>query len=287
MAAAKSDLVRAGYAADAGLLNAGRLNTAWQKLDAKAKSEYIAARTEHGGKSKRVKSDKSGSKRERAADAQANSEIARSLGLNGAPLGVSDGDGDGALGDDDDLFGSRGFTVEAVAEGSTDERVYSHPMTGAVLHESGTFDSSSSILIVRVSSAGLSSQVGEPKKVDKCTLEIPVSRQNQPTFVQQLAPKAEQDAIVKRRNQLDITLKELYGQHMDFEVLDRAFKAMVPDTESWKILVTIGAPYMIGDMKKVLVCKAKNSVDAMVIIPLIREEPDVQERPITMDFGDN
>ncbi len=62
---------------------------------------------------------------------------------------------------------------------------------------------------------------------------------------------------------------------------------MVPDTETWKIIVTIASPCMIDDMKKVLVCKAKNSVDAMVIIPLIREKPDSLERPMTMDFGEN
>ncbi len=265
------------------MLTSGRLNTAWQKLDGAERAKYLAARSQDAGK-KRAKPSKDESKKERVANAQANVDIARSLGLNGGEGG--DGDASNHL-DEDDLFGSRGFSVEAVAEGSTDERVYSHPMTGAVLHESGTFDSSSSILIVRVSSAGLTSQVGEPHKVDKMSLEIPVSRQNQPNFVLQLAPTAAEEAIVKRRGQLDDTLKRLYGDHMDFDVLDRAFKAMVPDTETWKIIVTIASPYMIGDMKKVLVCKAKNSVDAMVIIPLIREEPDSLERPVTMDFGEN
>ncbi len=47
---------------------------------------------------------------------------------------------------------------------------------------------------------------------------------------------------------MDKTLKQLYGEHMDYDVLDGAFRA---------IIVTIASPYMIGDMKKVLVCKAK------------------------------
>ncbi len=218
VAAAKQDLIRSNYTPDAGMLTAGRLNTAWQKLDSAERAAYLAARSKDTGK-KRPKPSRDESKKERVATAQTNIDIARSLGLNGGEGG--DLDASNPL-EDDDLFGSRGFSVEAVAEGSTDERVYSHPMTGAVLHESGTFDSSSSILIVRVSSAGLTSQVGEPHKVDKMSLEIPVSRQNQPNFVLQLAPTAGEEAIAKRRGQLDDTLKRLYGDHMDFDVLDRA-----------------------------------------------------------------
>ncbi len=190
--AQQTDLTRAGYAADAGLLNQGRLPGRCSTTPPSRPTQRSAKKhaAQEPPKRRKHEKDVASSKRERASEAQSNLEISHTLGLN-----VGDREDDEAL---DDLFGSRGFSLEAVAEGCDDERVYSHHDRRG--HESGTFDSSSSVLIVRVSSAGLSLQVGEPHKIDKTSLEIPVSRQNQPTVVQQLAPKAVDDANENGQN---------------------------------------------------------------------------------------
>lgn len=136
---AKEDLRRAGYVADAALLNVGRLNTAWQHLSKEVKGQYLRERTLKETKKRTTGAQSTdGSRKQRLIEAQTNMDIARSIGLAPAPTLEENDDGGGAL--EEDII--RGFYVNIETEQSSDPRVQQGPLAGAVLHEKGTFEHS-------------------------------------------------------------------------------------------------------------------------------------------------
>lgn len=282
---AKTDLVKAGFPADADVLTVGRLNTAWYKLTADERGTYMNKRTTSGrpGDGKKAeKRAKTEDRKARRAEANTNMKVAATLGLNPIPFG---GDRD-ELEEEAEELAARGFNITAVSMSQPDDpTVFSDPLAGGVLNESSTFDTKqTSVLVVRVASAGQGSMVSAPTKVDSTTMEVVVSRLNQRDFAQQLHPEAEEEVVQANREKMDTTLKTLYGDHMDYSLLNNAFRALAPENESWTVRITVDEPYAFGDIQKVLVCKAPNAVDAMIIFPLVREDPVVEAKAIEMLF---
>jgi hypothetical protein len=60
---------------------------------------------------------------------------------------------------------------------------------------------------------------------------------------------------------------------------------MVPQMEAWTIEAAVCAPYIIGDIKEAVMFRAQNAVDALVLVPLEREEP-LSDNAQIVDFGD-
>jgi hypothetical protein len=214
--------------------------------------------------------------------------VAKTLGLAGEPFGVGVATGVGEEDAEADMELKQVFQVECLAgadDDEGDEYTYREPMCGAVFSPAAHFDDSSKdLLIVRVSSAGLESEVGEPRKVDAYTVHIPVTRTNRDDFVHQLLPMASQqrrEALIKETDQ---NLRQAYGDHCSYSVLNRAFNALVPTRESWIICVRVKPPYVFAHMKGSMTFKAPNAVDAMVTFPLDKEEPKIDERGRTINF---
>jgi hypothetical protein len=176
---------------------------------------------------------------------------------------------------------ARSFKVECVTGDvqSLDVHTYSEPMCGAVLSEAATYDNNSKdVLIVRVSSAGLECTVGEPVKVDPYTVNLPVTRINRSDFIHQLLPEASEVQRAKKVAATDQMIKDLFGSHFDYQVLNNAFNTMVPERETWTIEVTVNPPFLFGNLKQSIVYKAPNSVDALALFPLEKEEPRSEEK---------
>ena len=232
---------------------------------------------------------------ERAA--KNNGAVARSIGVS--PSIPFDGaDADGVADANDGLGGAgtpgglsemeqaRGFTLNIVPDDvNEDPRTERRPLCGAVLVEAGQFDPhSTTVLIARVSSAGLGSKVEATRKVNERTVEVHVSRENKNDLVQQMKPKGAEDELDTVRKDVEDTCTAKFGKHVDYEVLNTAFRALVPVNEGWTFSASVLPPYLIGDIKDVIMIRAGDWVDAMMIIPLIKEVPDKDEGPIIMDL---
>jgi hypothetical protein len=312
--AAKKDLIQAGYAADAHLLNDNRLYAAFNKLSVDVKQKYMAMRNAQPAVP-RKKNDKAeaANKRDRderrqglkferfgaqrnfavtiadtdcSAEAQNNLALSKSIGLVGAgQFGAATEPQAPAAEEEGEV--ERAFKVACITgdEASQDVHTYTEPMCGAVLAEAATYDNKSKdVLIVRVSSAGLECAVGEPVKVDPYTVTIPVTRTNRDDFIHQLLPGASDE---KRAQQVTIAeqkIKAAFGDHFDYQVLNNAFNAMVPQRESWTVEVTVNPPFLFGNLKQAVMFKAPNAVDGLVLFPLEKEEPRVEEKAQVVCF---
>lgn len=207
--------------------------------------------------------------------------VARSLGLGGGPIEEEE-----AIDfDEEERAAARGFSLDVLSSPSPNVAIQTSPMCGGVLSEGAVYDAKShTVIIIRVSSAGMESMVGMPVKVDEATFEIPVHRQNQTDFVTQLMPDSPEEVTTQKREELNSKLQNLFGSHVDYDALNNAFKALVPETEKWTVQVTIEEPYIIGDVSKALVCKAKGAIDAMVIVPLEKFIPSADQHPQVLEF---
>ncbi len=94
---------------------------------------------------------------------------------------------------------------------------------------------------MRVSSAGPESSVDVPKKINSYTVHIPVSRTNRDDFVYQLLPLGSEQKRAATKVQTDERIKKAFGAHFEYELLNAAFSAMVPEQESWTVEVTLNA----------------------------------------------
>jgi hypothetical protein len=204
--------------------------------------------------------------------------VAKSLGLASGQFGAGV---DQPPVEQNDEEVPRAFKVTCITgdEASQDEHTYTEPMCGAVLSEAATYDNKSKdVLIVRVSSAGLECMVGEPVKVDPYTVNIPVTRINRGDFIYQLLPEASDVLRAKQVAATEKTIKEAFGDHFDYQVLNNAFNAMVPQKEAWTVEVTVNPPFLFGNLKQSVMFKAPNAVDGLALFPLEKEEPRVEEK---------
>lgn len=184
----------------------------------------------------------------------------------------------------------RAFKVACITsdEASVDAHTYTEPMCGAVLSEAATYDNKSKdVLIVRVSSAGLECTVGEPVKVDPRMVIIPVTRTNRGDFIYQLLPESSEAKRTAQVAATEQTIKAAFGEHFDYQVLNNAFNAMVPQKESWTVEVTVNPPFLFGNLKQSIMFKAPNAVDGLALFPLEKEEPRVEEKAQVVLFDND
>ena len=131
----------------------------------------------------------------------------------------------------------------------------------------------------------MQSAVQMPIKVDDYNVEIPVSRNNMPDLVEQLIPQANDATKTVFRETLGTQLTSNYGAHFDYDMINNAFKAMVPESESWTVEVSVQPPFQFGKMSDTMFLKSPGAVDAFVVFPLLREQPVVNEQVQVINFG--
>ncbi len=120
--------------------------------------------------------------------------------------------------------------------------------------------------------------MGSPNKVDERTMEVSIKRTNRPDMVFQLHPEATEEQHGLAVTKIDTTLTTRFGQHCDYGVINAAFVAMAPPTESWIARIIVKPPFLLGDLKDVLVFTAKNAADVLIVIPLRTVTPVNQEK---------
>lgn len=180
-----------------------------------------------------------------------------------------------------------GFSIDvALSDGEVDPRTARRPLIGGVLVEANQFDPrASSVLVVRCSGAGLSSKVGFPSKVDERTMEFQVTRNNKrdvAEWIHASNPRVTEEDLATYRKESSDLLTNKFGNHMGYEVLNTAFRALVPSVECWIVTVKVLPPYMFGEIQDaVIVCDA-SSVDILAILPLIKETPSVDQLPAVL-----
>jgi hypothetical protein len=213
-------------------------------------------------------------------EASTNKQVAASIGLG---LDDDDDDDNGEENMEQPAEVERDFLCEVVLDPavqvSSDQRVMEHPMIGAVMLKRGNFDAKGKdVLIVRIPAVGLGATVGSPTKINDQCVEIPVRRSNQPDFVRQLDPAVTEERHGQLVTMVNSQVTALYGAHCDYDVINTAFQAMAPRVESWIARVTVLTPYLLGDLKDVLVYSAKNAADALILVPLRTSTPESQEK---------
>ena len=84
---------------------------------------------------------------------------------------------------------------------------------------------------------------------------------------------------------MDQSLTKKYGAHINYKVVNNAFKTIVPKVETWTMQFEVRSPYRFGDLKDVTVYQSKGAVDTVAIFPLETEEPqrDAQQ-PIVYEL---
>jgi hypothetical protein len=91
--------------------------------------------------------------------------------------------------------------------------------------------------------------------------------------VHQLLPSKDEASRARRVTETNKQIRATFGKHFDYDVLNRAFQAMVPETEEWTIQAMVNPPYMFGNMKETIMFRAPNAVDVLALFPLELEEP--------------
>ncbi len=216
--------------------------------------------------------------------ANANLATARSLGVN---TGFDDDSSNPAPGGDAGPTAEQaalGFSIDVtLSDGDVDPRTMRLPLVGAVLVEANQFDpSASSVLVVRCSGAGLASKVANPIKVDERTAQFQVTRVNKPdvaAWIHANNPRVSDDDLEQHRKESNDLLKNKYGNHMGYEVLNTAFRALVPTNESWTVTVQVMPPYLLGELDNAIVFCDKSQVDILATLPLVKETPNVDKMP--------
>jgi hypothetical protein len=177
-----------------------------------------------------------------------------------------------------------GFSIDvALSDGELDPRTERRPLIGAVLVEANQFDPlASSVLVVRCSGAGLASKVEYPTKLDERTMQFQIIRYNKPdvaAWIHANNPRVTDDDLAQYRKESSDLLKNKFGNHMGYEVLNTAFRALVPNTEGWIVTVQVMPPYMFGEMDNAIIFCDKSQIDILATLPLIKETPNVDKVP--------
>lgn len=305
LARARLDLLDAGYEEDARVLTTTRLNTAWQKLDQKMKGDYLAERSqaaaqEPAEKKKRLRR-KDGDlffffsfffpflffSSETSLSANRNLEIARSIGVRSALDEPEFGNPAIEGGDDPARDVVHGFSIDCeLVDGESDPRTERLPLMGAIMVEANEYDpDASSVLIVRISAAGLNSRVEKPRKVSERTMDFRVVRNNKSdvaSWLHAASSDVTEADLAEYRDNVGIMQQKKFGNHMGYTVLNTAFQALVPAVEEWVVTVSVLPPYMIGEVNDVIFLGDKLSIDVLASIPLTKDVPNVDKDPVIM-----
>jgi hypothetical protein len=219
-------------------------------------------------------------------DATTNQVIARSIGLGGTQADEADRMEDmeeGDLVDSDRVFHCEINAGESFGE--SDDRVFVHPMIRGVFIQANEFDNASKhVLVIGLPGIGIGATIGVPQKINDNTLEVDITRENQGDFIRQLNPTVEDAKHSELKESVDAKIKQVYGAHFDYNVLNNAFVAMSPAAETWVAQVRVRLPYILGDLKDVIQYNSKGAADALVLIPLRTNLPPSQERAQVVDL---
>ena len=180
-----------------------------------------------------------------------------------------------------------GFTIDvALSDIDADPRVERRPLVGAVLVEANQFDPlAQSVLVVRCSGAGLASKVEKPVKMDERSVEFRIVRMNKPdvaSWIHANNQRVSEEDLVEYRNNARDLLKNKYGNHMGYEVLNTAFQALVPGIEEWSVVVKVLPPYMFGELDNSILFCDETQIDILATLPLIKETPNVDKSPAVL-----
>jgi hypothetical protein len=180
-----------------------------------------------------------------------------------------------------------GFSIDvALSDGDVDPRTARRPLIGGVLVEANQFDPrASSVLVVRCSGAGLSSKVATPTKMDERTMQFEITRMNKPDVAEWIHannPRVTEAELVQYRKDSSDLLMNKFGNHMGYEVLNTAFRALVPNVEGWTVTVQVMPPYMFGEIDNAVIFCDKSQIDILAALPLIKETPSVDKMPAVL-----
>ena len=169
-------------------------------------------------------------------------------------------------------------------EGEDDVRVQrDNPLCSAVFCKKAEFDSKGTdLLIVHVQGAGPGSVVEPPVRVSPTEVRIPVRRSNMKTFISQMVPAGvPPERLLQFEQEVSMTLKDAFGNHTDLQLLDNAFRALVPEQEKWFVEVTVKDPYKFKKIKKSRTFCHPNGIDVLSVLPLETEtEEKNQAAPV-------
>lgn len=160
--------------------------------------------------------------------------------------------------------------------------VMAHPHHGCVLVKRWRFDElTSDALFGRLPGYGARSEVDDPFFPDpthpvRC-VSVPVRRENATDLVEQVMPNSQQERIATKRDEISALVKNALGQHVGYEVINRAYQAMSPPQEQWNIEFRVKPPYYFKSIEKCIVLKSGTS-DCLIIFPLATEEPEAVEK---------
>lgn len=222
-----------------------------------------------------------------SVEGQGNALIASSFGLNGPPAGAAAylaGGSSADQGEGQDTISDRPFDVSCnmpEEEEVNKEHVQrDNPLCAAVLSRKGPFDQNATdLLLVHVQGTGPTCRIGDPFMVEASSaVRIPIMRSNSDTFVGQMVSEdVDYEAVEKFRREVEFSLNDAFGKHIDLNTLDNAFRAMKPLEEKWFIDVTVQEPYRFKKLKKSRVFLHPNGIDAILVFPLDTSKEEVND----------
>jgi len=274
LVAAKRDLLEAGVPPEkVNSVTEGSLNHAWTLVSGETKKLALEARNGFYGNTGRPKSS-------RRKAAENNSAASSMLNLKSVEKA------DNIDLDEDEDFSDLTERKFEVSVESDPEMLFTEdaslfitsPMCSAALLEGARCDKDqTTILFVRVPSAGQFSLVGEPEFVQNSGLPptevlIKVSRKNMADLVEQILPPGSTFAQLEHYRQ-KLELEKSFGQHMSYEVVNNCYKFLAPPTEEWTVRAKIKEPYHFADITKAFILSSCDGRDCVFLFPLERDLP--------------
>lgn len=175
--------------------------------------------------------------------------------------------------DDEELAEmQRQFHVDVIrtdGEDNADPLIFLHANVSAVLATKGPYDEDAKdVLILRVVCPGTGVIISTGRRTSDSTIIFDITRENQSDFVRQLNPAVTDDVHAQKVQHIESLTTRQYGAHMTYKVINRAFKAMAPENESWTLTVRVDPPFLIGEAEQVSQFTGKGGADSLVLIPL-------------------
>ena len=66
-------------------------------------------------------------------------------------------------------------------------------------------------------------------------------------------------------------VRATFGEHTDLDILNRAYRDIYPDVESWGLTIDVRAPYTFGNFQQARIWNAPNAMDTIMLLPLKTE----------------
>jgi hypothetical protein len=301
LARAKGDLIKAGFHGDAEHLTEERLNNAWkyvpdpqqaevkklrltdkkqkrkERLSGKAPNFASAVRVFAHFAPKKKKKKKKKKKTHSRPRVENKRNHCPGTGLTKTSKGQDD-EVEAEEGDEGNFF-SLECVLGEDADFGDDDIVRDSPLYGGVFVEKQRFEGKmTNLLVVLCRTVGSKSAIGRPMRVNATTVRIPVTRSNEPSFVQQLLPEnATADNVKVLEQEIERGLQEAFGAHCDISLLNNAWGALVPKEEKWYIEAQVRGPFKFRRLEECRVFHSKGSIDAFAVFPLEKDAVEEEE----------